>query len=208
MNRIQELKDKVLSNKAITKSEAMELVNADLDSLTTAANEIRKTYCGNGFDICTIINAKSGKCSENCKYCAQSAYYDTHTDTYPLLNSDHIVEQAKINDEQGILRYSLVTSGKRLSDEEVDQACVSINRICKETSLEVCVSMGLLDETQFKRLKDAGATRVHNNLETSENNFSNICTTHTFQDKVNAINAAKKAGLSVCSGGIMGLGET
>ena len=116
--------------------------------------------------------------------------------------------QAQINHEQGVLRYSIVTSGKRLSDAEVDEMCEAVRKIREKVGISVCVSFGLLDEQQFRRLKEAGVTRVHNNLETSRRNFPNICTTHTFDDKIQAIRAARAAGLSVCSGGIMGLGKT
>ena len=127
---------------------------------------------------------------------------------YPLLPDEEILEQARINHEQGVLRYSIVTSGKRLSDREVDAMCRVIRRIRQEVGISVCISFGLLNEVQYKKLKEAGVSRVHNNLETSRRNFSNICTTHTFADKIQAIRAAQAAGLSVCSGGIMGLGET
>ena len=208
MTTIKEYQNKVLHNRLLTKEEAMQLVDAPLEELCKAANEIREHFCGNAFDICTIINGKSGKCSENCKYCAQSAFYDTNVESYPLLSTEKIVEQAKYNDDRGVLRYSIVTSGKRLSSEEVDQVCEMVKSIHAQTNISVCGSFGLLDEEQFRKLKAAGLTRVHNNLETSESNFENVCTTHTFKDKVEAIKAAKRAGLNVCSGGIMGLGET
>lgn len=208
MNTLLQLKEKVLGEENITKEEIMTLKDADLEELAQAADEIRAKFCGNGFDICTIINAKSGKCSENCKYCAQSAYYDTTAEVYPLLGTEKIVKQAKYNDDRGVLRFSLVTSGRCLSDAEIDKACESIRTIKRETGIEVCISMGLLKEEQFRRLKEAGAARVHNNLETSESNFPNVCTTHTFADKIEALKAVGKAGLSICSGGIMGLGET
>ena len=169
---------------------------------------IRKYFCGDGFDICSIINGKSGKCTENCKYCAQSAYHNTAAEEYPLLETQEIVRQAKYNADRGVLRYSIVTSGRALSDFEVGKMCEAICAVRREVGIEVCVSFGLLNEKQFRKVKDAGASRVHNNLETSRKNFPNICTTHTFDDKVAAIKAAKAAGLSVCSGGIMGLGET
>lgn len=107
-----------------------------------------------------------------------------------------------------MLRYSIVTSGKRLSDREVEQMCDTIRQIRRETGISVCVSFGLLNEEQYRKLKEAGVSRVHNNLETSRRNFPNVCTTHTFEEKICAIRAAQAAGLSVCSGGIMGLGET
>ena len=207
--KVKELKEKVLNGKLIGKEEALFLAKeAPLKELTEAANEIRKHFCEDKFDICTIINGKSGKCSENCKFCAQSSFYDTHIKEYSLLNSKAIVKEAKYNDERGVSRFSIVTSGRKLSDKEIDSVCESIKEISKNTSVSVCGSFGLLSEEQYKKLKEAGLTRVHNNLETSRKNFKNICTTHTFDEKVQAIKNAKNAGLNICSGGIMGLGET
>lgn len=208
MNNLDRIKQLVLSGKKITKEVALSLVDEDVEELSKAANEIRIKYCGNVFDICTIINAKSGRCSENCKFCAQSSFYNTNAESYSLLDTEEIVKQAKYNDNRGVLRYSLVTAGKRLTDDELGQAVESIKVVKEKTNIEVCISMGLLNEEQYKKLKEAGVTRVHNNLETSKSNFINVCTTHSFEDKVKAINAAKSAGLGVCSGGIMGLGET
>ena len=186
----------------------MFLYGQPLLELCGSADEIRRRFCANRFDICTIINAKSGSCSENCRFCAQSAYNHTCAASYPLLSKEEIVSQARIDHEQGVLRYSIVTSGKRLSDEEVDAMCETVREIKEKVGILVCVSFGLLKEQQFRKLKEAGVTRVHNNLETSRRNFPNICTTHRFDDKVQAIRAAQSTGLSVCSGGIMGLGET
>ena len=205
---LKELTDKVLNGRQITKEEALFLYGQPLLELCGSADEIRRRFCANRFDICTIINAKSGSCSENCRFCAQSAYNHTCAASYPLLSKEDIVSQARIDHEQGVLRYSIVTSGKRLSDEEVDAMCETVREIKEKVGILVCVSFGLLKEQQFRKLKEAGVTRVHNNLETSRRNFPNICTTHRFDDKVQAIRAAQSAGLSVCSGGIMGLGET
>lgn len=209
MYNVEELKKKVLNGELIGKEEALFLAEeAPLNELTEAANEIRKHFCKNKFDICTIINGKSGKCSENCKFCAQSSFYNTKINEYSLLDSKSIVKEAKYNDERGVLRFSIVTSGRKLSDKEVDSVCESIREIGKNTSVSICGSFGLLSEEQYKKLKEAGLTRVHNNLETSKRNFKNVCTTHTFEEKIQAIKNAKNAGLNVCSGGIMGLGET
>lgn len=205
---LKTLKDDVLQGKEISKEEALKLVTAPLQDLCSYANEIREHFCGNTFDMCTIINGKSGRCSENCKYCAQSAHYCTKIEEYPLLDSNTIVEQAHYNDDRGVLRYSIVTSGKALNDVEIEEVCRSIRRIKEETNVKVCVSFGLLNAKQFEKIKQAGVERVHNNLETSRNNFPNVCTTHTFDDKIKAIKSAQSVGLNVCSGGIMGLGET
>lgn len=205
---LNELTKKVINGKQITKEEALFLYEQPLSELCENANKIRQHFCTNQFDICTIINAKSGICSEDCKFCAQSAHNHTCSANYPLLPKEIILEQAKINYEQGVLRYSIVTSGKRLSDAEVDKICEVVREIKEKVGISVCGSFGMLNEGQFRKLKKAGISRVHNNLETSRRNFPNICTTHTFENKVLTIKAAQAAGLSVCSGGIMGLGET
>lgn len=205
---LKELTDQVINGKKISKEEALFLYRQPLLELCGSADKIRKYFCSDQFDICTIINARSGSCSENCKFCAQSAHNHTCAATYPLLSKEEILAQAKINHEQGVLRYSIVTSGKRLSDAEVDLMCEVVREIKEKIGISVCVSFGLLNEQKFRKLKEAGVTRVHNNLETSRRNFPNICTTHKFDDKIQAIRAAQAAGLAVCSGGIMGLGET
>ena len=205
---INTLKNEIIRGRRITADEAAWLYNQPLKELCEGADEIREHFCSNGFDICTIINGKCGRCSENCRFCAQSAHNHTGVEEYPLLSAEEITEEAKKNDRQGVLRYSIVTSGKRLSDPEVDRMCDAVRRIRKETGIAVCVSFGLLNEEQYRKLKEAGVTRVHNNLETSRRNFPKVCTTHTFDDKIAAIRAAQAAGLSVCSGGIMGMGET
>lgn len=207
MSIVTDLKEKVLNGGLIDKSEAMQLWEVDYDELCSAANEIREKFCSNNFDICTIVNGKSGKCSENCKFCSQSSFYHTCAGEYPLLDKESIVKEAMNNAEQGMLRFSIVTSGRRLNDKEVDIMCDVIREIRKNTDISVCASFGLLNEEQYRKLKDAGVARIHNNIETSENNFPNVCTTHTFSDKINAIKAAQKAGIDICSGGIMGLGE-
>lgn len=207
MSIVIDLKEKVLNGGLIDKSDAMQLWEADYDELCSAANEIREKFCSNNFDICTIVNGKSGKCSENCKFCSQSSFYHTCAGEYPLLDKESIVKEAMNNAEQGMLRFSIVTSGRRLNDKEVDIMCDVIREIRKNTDISICASFGLLNEEQYRKLKDAGVARIHNNIETSENNFPNVCTTHTFSDKINAIKAAQKAGLDICSGGIMGLGE-
>jgi len=205
---LKTLTEDVLGGRQLTREEALFLYGQPLPALCESADRIRRHFCADRFDICTIINGKSGHCSENCRFCAQSAHNHTGAAQYPLLSAEEIAAQAKADCKQGVLRFSIVTSGKRLSDAEVDEMCRAVRKIRGETGISVCVSFGLLDERQFRRLKEAGVTRAHNNLETSRRNFPNVCTTHTFEDKVRAIRAAQAAGLSVCSGGIMGLGET
>jgi len=209
MHYCEVLRNKIIQeNYRITKADTLRLVEEPLAILTQNADVLRTHFCGNGFDMCTIINAKSGRCSENCRYCAQSVHYKTDAPEYSLLGEESILEEAKKQNARGVPRFSLVTSGRTLSDADVAILCNDIRKIKKETSLSVCISAGLLDYDQFVKLKEAGLSRVHNNLETSRRNFSNVCTTHTYDDKITALKAAQRAGLSLCSGGIMGLGET
>lgn len=205
VNRIKEI---VLNGEDISKEQAIQLFEQPINELSNAANDIRKYFCGNIFDICTIINAKSGRCSENCKYCAQSSYYSTECDQYPLLSEQEIFSNAQYNADKGVLRYSLVTSGRNLNDQEVESICKVVEHIRNIIPIKLCGSFGLLNDGQYKKLYRSGLTRIHNNLETSKNNFTNVCTTHSFDNKVSAIQSAKNNGMTVCSGGIFGIGES
>ena len=209
MNFVEQLKNKVLGGGEVTREEALGLMDTPLEELSQAADQLREHFCGDRFDMCTIVNGKCGKCSEDCKYCAQSAHYQTSLEeNYPRLSTEELVKGAAENKRQGVLRYSIVTSGRKLSDREVDQVCESIRAIREQVGIEVCVSFGLLGEEAFRKLKEAGASRVHCNLESSRRYFPQVCTTHTYGEKIETMKAARRAGLSVCSGGIIGLGET
>lgn len=208
MKTLCTLKKSVLAGEQIGREDALLLCSAPLDKLCAAADEIRSRFYGNAFDLCTIVNGKSGRCPEDCKYCAQSAHYNTETKEYPLLGTEEILRQAKYNADRGVLRYSIVTSGRKLSDAEIDGVCGSIRAVKENVRIEVCVSFGLLEEEQFRKIKAAGASRAHCNLESSRDYFPSVCTTHTYDQKIETLKAAKRAGLGVCSGGIMGLGET
>lgn len=205
---IKRAKEKVLGGFDLSKQELMELAHKDLDALTAAADEIRKSLCGNQFELCTIINGRSGRCSENCKYCAQSVNYSTNIEEYDLMEAETVIESALSNERAGVHRFSIVTSGKTMCTEDIDKVCAIYRQMNKECSIKLCASHGLLHYGDFVKLKEAGVERYHNNLETSQNYFPEICTTHTYDDKIKTIQDAKRAGLSVCSGGIIGLGET
>jgi len=208
-NTVSELKKEVFSGIKISREQAIRLIHTPQQALEQAADEIRSHFCGNDFDLCTIVNGKCGKCSEDCKYCAQSVHYHTSLEeSYPLLSTEELLMGAIHNEAQGVLRYSIVTSGRKLSDREVDQVCESIREIKRNTNIEICVSFGLLEEAQFHKIVKAGASRVHCNLESSRRYFPKVCTTHTYDEKIGTLKAAVRAGLSVCSGGIIGLGET
>ncbi len=208
MSYVSTMKNKVLKGYEISKEEALKLALEDFDELSNSAKEIQTFFNGDSFDFCTIINGKSGKCSEDCKYCAQSSFYKTDVIEYPLLTTKKLKEEAVKNSLLGILRYSVVTSGRNLTNQEIDQLCESYKDINDNVNINLCASHGLLSLEQFKKLKQGGISRYHNNLETSRNIFPSICTTHTYDEKINAIKLAQKAGLEVCSGGIIGLGES
>lgn len=208
MDIINTLKEKILGGGLIDKSEAMSLLDADLEQICAAADEIRSKLNGSKIDTCTILNGKSGLCTENCKYCAQSAHNHTGVKEYPMLTVGEIVERGLENAKLGVDRFDVVTAGLRLNDAEVDTLCRAYSQIKKQTDLELCSSNGLLSYEQFVRLHDAGVTRIHNNLETSRRFFSSVCTSHTYDEKLDTIRAAKRAGMEICSGGIIGMGET
>ena len=205
---IRELADKVVNGYVVSASEAMELYQEPLEALCSEADRIRRHFCSDHFDICAIVNGKCGRCSENCRFCAQSAFNDTGVESYPLLSSDVIADAAEKATQHGIQRFSIVTSGRKLSEREVDEMCTTAHDIHERCGISLCVSFGLLDENAFRKLREAGVSRVHCNIETSRRYFPYICTTHSFEDKIETIKAAQRAGLEVCSGGIMGLGET
>jgi biotin synthase len=171
------------------------------------ANKFRQKFRGNSIDLCSIVNAKSGACSEDCAFCAQSAHSNTHAKVYPLVDKEEIKRVAESAREKGVKRFCVVTSGKKPSDDELNQICSFIS-VIRETGLMPCATLGFLAVEQLKRLKDAGLHRYHHNLETSEFFFSEICSTHTYKDKIRTIESAVSLGLSVCSGGIFGLGES
>lgn len=208
MKYIEALKNQVLEGYEINKQEALKLASYPQELLSQYANEIREKMCGNGFDMCSIINGKSGECPENCKYCAQSVHYSTNVETYPMISKEVALKEAEENSSEGVLRYSIVTSGRKLTEEELIEVCELYRHIRKHSKISLCASHGLLEYEDFLALKEAGVVRYHNNLETSRKYFPQICTTHTYEDKIKAIQEARRAGLSVCSGGIFGLGET
>lgn len=212
MQNIIALADKVLAGEEITKQEAEFLINVSDDDtmlLLAMADKIRQKYAGNAVDCCAILNGRSGKCSENCKFCAQSAHYNTGVKEYALLSEEEIFAAAQKAKAAGAVRFSVVTSGRGQSKaDDFDNICKVLKRIKTELKMEVCASLGILTLEQAKALKEVGVTRYHSNLETAGSYFPDICTTHTYEDKFVTIKNAQAAGLRVCSGGILGLGET
>lgn len=180
----------------------------DLDELCDCAGEITRALCGERVDSCSIVNARSGLCGEDCKWCAQVVGRHTGCSTYNRIEPEEAMRAAAINEKEGIRRFSLVTSGRKVSDRDLPAFLDIYRRLSRETGLYLCASMGLLDEGQMLQLAEAGVKRYHCNLETCEEFFPTLCTTHTPADKKATIRAARAAGLQVCSGGIIGMGET
>ena len=206
---IQELADRVISGYKITRDEAAALADyPDLDALCNEADRICRAFQGSEVDSCSIVNARSGRCGEDCKWCAQASRHHTGCQTYNFLDEEEVMSAARANEREGIRRFSLVTSGRAVSDADLDRFCGTISRLSRDTNLCICASMGLLNEAQMKKLKDAGVKRYHCNMETCEEFFPTLCSTHTPDDKKCTIAAARAAGLDVCSGGIIGMGES
>ncbi|MCD8356376.1 MAG: biotin synthase BioB [Clostridia bacterium] len=206
----EQLVEEIINGRRLTRKDDVSfLIYGDLDSLKEGANRIRKELCGNRVDLCTIINGRSGGCSENCKFCAQSAHNHTGATVYSFLDEDEIVAECKKNERNGAHKFSIVTAGRSLSEKDFDAAAKAYHRMheeCHEISL--CASHGFLTEEQFRILRANGVTMYHENIETSRRFFPFICTTHTYDEKIECIKAAQRAGMEVCSGGILGMGET
>ncbi|WP_301860085.1 biotin synthase BioB [uncultured Megasphaera sp.] len=203
---------KVLNGEDITPAEGEELISlsdADTPVLLAMADTIRRRFRGNAVDCCAIVNGRSGKCPENCRFCAQSAHYHTGVTEYPLLDADTIVQSAKKAKAAGAARFAIVTSGRSVAEgPEFDNVLLALKRIHEEAKMEICCSLGLITLRQAQALKAVGVSRYHANIETAPSYFPSICSTHSFEDKVSVIKTAQQAGLRVCSGGIFGLGET
>jgi len=174
----------------------------------SCADKIRAKYKGNRVFTCAIVNAKSGFCTEDCAFCAQSASHATQIHTYPLMTEEELFRTALRVFEAGASKYSMVTSGYALNGEEIGRVCRTAMAVTGQTTLSVCASLGMLSDATARQLKAAGVTRYHHNIETARSHFSEICTTHDYDDDLNTVKMAKSVGLEVCSGCIMGLGET
>lgn len=206
--QLKDLADKIIDGYEITKEEALELYDAPLDELKESASKITSHFFKEAIELCCISNGKCGKCSENCKFCSQSRYYNTEIQQSVLKSVDEFFKEAQANDKRGVHRFSIVTAGVRLSKAELKTIAQAYKKISSELKISCCGSLGLLDYDDFVMLKEAGLKRYHNNLETSPNFFKEICTTHTMKQKEDTIVLAKKAGLEICSGCILGMGES
>ena len=207
---LKQLVNNIIDGYRLTEKDDLSfLLSENLDDLKIYANTIRKSICGNHINLCSIINGRSGKCPENCKFCAQSSHNTTNINKFDFLNKDYILSECKKAESNGVHRFSIVTAGRNLSDSEFELAIEAYKLMKKNCpDISICASHGLLTESQFIKLRNVGVKTYHANIETSKRYFPKICTTHTFEDKIKCIKLAQKAGLNVCSGGIIGLGET
>lgn len=208
---IQECTDNILAGGVLSADEALQLSRAegaDLYLLFAEASRIREHYKQSAVSLCSIINAKSGRCPENCAFCAQSAFHKTEAQVYPLVDEEQIVNCAKGAEKNGARCYGIITSGTGIKPgEELEKICRALRRIKAETTIEPSCSLGILDTETALLLKEAGMVTYHHNLETSRSFFPNICTTHDYELDVETVRAVKRAGVRVCCGGIFGLGE-
>ncbi len=207
---IRILKERVLSGGLpVSFEEAVELSQEpEKELLYEAANQIRLRFCGNRLDTCSIINARSGGCSEDCKWCAQSAFHQTGVTKYRMKSAEEVLASAQENDRLGIRRFSLVTGGRRVGKKDLEVFCAMYREIKEKTSLKTCASMGLIGREELQQLKEAGVQRYECNLETASSYFSKLCSTHTSEDKKQTLRLAREVGLELCSGGIIGMGES
>ncbi|MCT4671917.1 MAG: biotin synthase BioB [Prolixibacteraceae bacterium] len=208
--QLQEMVSRILQGGNIDESEAIAVTKyADIEQLCKQANIIREKLCGDKFDMCSITNARSGLCGEDCKWCSQSMHFNTSVDKYEFVPLKEVLDEAKTLESQGVHRHSLVTSGKRLSPSNMKHLLGTYKVLKREVpKLNYCASLGLMDKEALQSLVDVGVDHYHCNIETAPSFFPTLCSSHTIEDKKKTIKAAQEVGLKVCSGGIIGMGET
>ncbi|MDR1474490.1 MAG: biotin synthase BioB [Endomicrobium sp.] len=195
----------IVNGKQINKNEALKLFDLEIEDLCLAASKIRKQYKGNKVKVCSIINAKSGQCSEDCKFCAQSSFNKTDIKVYPLLDTKKIKDiSEKALENVGC--FGIVSSGNSLNNNEIDKLCEMFKQHKKSSHLGV--SIGRISDESFRKLREAGIKKMHHNLETSANFYPNICSTHSYQERIDTLKRAKSFGFELCSGGLFGIGES
>jgi biotin synthase len=208
--QLTDLLNRVVQGNTVDYADAEELSHisgADLWDLLAIAGKIREHFRGKTVDLCSIINAKSGACSEDCAYCAQSMHHSTNVSVYPLISVDRMAEAAKSAKKNKAKRFCIVTSGRGIDTQsELDTIARGIKRV-REMGLSPCATLGTLTKNQLSYLKQAGLNRFHHNIETSKEHFPRVCTTHTFEERLEVLSHARSLGLSICSGGILGMGE-
>lgn len=203
------LAQEIIDGRRLTRADDLSyFLTCNLTELCEGADRIREARIGEKVDLCSIINGRSGKCPEDCKYCAQSAHNHTNCEVYDFLPEEDILAACRVNEQEGVDRFSIVTAGKALTGEEFEKAIHAYETMHRECKIDLCASMGFLNAEQLHRLHEAGVTSYHHNIETSKRNFPNICTTHTYDMKIETLKLVKEEGMCACSGGIIGMGET
>lgn len=186
------------------KSELLRLYNLDLDELLKLSSK----YIKNDVEFCSLINARNGKCSQNCKYCAQSSHYRTNIEAYPLVELEEVRKTALEAKSHKASRFAIVTSGKTPDESDFDTILKMIGEVNKIEGLKSCASIGILNEEQAKKLAQTGLRRFHHNINTSKSYYPDVCTTHNWDDRLNTCRLVKKYGMELCCGVILGMGET
>jgi adenosylmethionine-8-amino-7-oxononanoate aminotransferase/biotin synthase len=206
---VESLKQRVIQGGSITREEATQLADIEnKEELYAAAGEITRHFGKPAFNPCSIINARAGKCSENCKWCAQSGHYHTDSDVHGIVSAEQVLNQAHYDDSKGVKRFCQVTSGRAVKGEALKKVCDNYRELREKTNLFLCGSLGLLNKEDLQQLWDAGMRRYHCNLETAPSYFGELCTTHTIEEKIQTLKWAREVGFELCSGGIIGMGET
>ena len=188
----------------LTKEKLLELYNSDLDTLLKESEK----YVKNGVEFCSLVNARNGRCSQNCKYFAQSSHYNTDIETYPLIKPEEVRKAVLEAKENHVSRFSIVTSGKSPDESDFGGILDLIKEVNKEEGIKSCASIGILTEEQAKQLAESGLVRFHHNINTSSSYYGEVCTTHSWQDRLNTCRLVKKYGMELCCGVILGMGET
>lgn len=207
---LKRIEEKIVAGGEISPEDAAyvsSIPGPEVFDLFAAANRIRNLFRGNRIDICAIVNAKSGACPEDCAYCSQSSRSSSEVPVFPLADKEVVLEKAAEAKRGGAKRFCIVTSGRKVTHAEIRKIADMVSGV-RAMGLLPCATLGLLNRAELLLLKNAGLERFHHNIETSERFFPNICTTHTYGQKLETISAVKSVGLSLCSGGILGLGET
>ena len=204
--------EKALNGEPVTPDEALELLNLPSDlimPLMAAADSVRRYYKGNAISLCSIVNARSGRCTEDCAFCSQSVFSSSEIDEYDLMDDDKIIAAGKDAVKNGAHKFGIVTSGKGAETKagDIEKICDSISSMKSSLDVHRCASLGVIDEQQARALKEAGLQEFHHNIETARSFYPNVCTTRSYDENASSIRAAKSAGLRVCSGGIFGMGE-
>lgn len=188
--------------------EFLELYELPVEELIEISSKLTQIHFGNKVDFCSIVSAKTGKCGENCKYCAQSSHYRTNIETHPLISLEELKKCAVSAVESGVTKFSIVTSGRKPDPEDFDRLLDMVSLMKEMGGFTVCASLGILNENEMMQLKEVGLDRYHHNINTCKSYHNDVCTTHSFEDRINTIDFTKKCGLEVCSGVIIGMGES